>query len=322
MHKIYRQFVLGGALALSGMASAQYLPQLTNMTPEASLAGPAALQPFVLQPAALQPARLEPVMTQPVVMQPAVFQPPVLQPESVPCAKPVEPFKADDYSGPMNKLVAHVSQKAEKSTERAPRHPSALRPCALDAGDKFRAFLSDTTDPLTYASAAWNAAFAQIAWDDAGFQQGTAGYAKRYSAAITDNFADDFFKTFLYPSLFRQDPRYFRLGQGTASQRIGHALAHRFVTQSDSGKRVFNYSEWLGTASSKALSNLYHPGNPRGFGPTASRVGFSVANDMALDVLREFWPEVAHKFRLPFRTQKYMVAMNKPGVNSLTPELP
>jgi hypothetical protein len=26
-----------------------------------------------------------------------------------------------------------------------------------------------------------------------------------------------------------------------------------------------------------------------------------VANDMAWDVLREFWPEVAHKFRLPFR---------------------
>jgi hypothetical protein len=60
------------------------------------------------------------------------------------------------------------------------------------------------------------------------------------------------------------------------------------------------------------LSNLYHPGNPRGFGPTASRVGFSVANDMAWDVLREFWPEVAHKLRLPFRTHREPFVVNAP----------
>jgi hypothetical protein len=92
------------------------------------------------------------------------------------------------------------------------------------------------------------------------------------------------------------------MGQGSVKARLGHALAHRFVARSDSGEPMFNYSEWLGTASSKALGNLYHPGNPRGLGPTASRVGLSVSNGMAWDVLREFWPELAHKFHLPFRT--------------------
>lgn len=283
MQSIYRQFVLWGFLALSGAACAQYLPQLTNMTPEISLAPP-----------------LQPLMIHPVVITPV----------AAPCAKPVEPFNVDDYSGPLNRLVAHVSRKMETTTVRAPHSHSALRPCAMDAGDKFRAFLGNASGPLPYAGAAWDAAFAQIAWDDAGYGQGAAGYGKRYSAALADSVAGDLFKTFLYPALFRQDPRYFRLGQGTARQRIEHALAHRFVTQSDSGTRMFNYSEWLGTASSKALSNLYHPGNLRGFGPTASRVGFSVANDMAWDVLREFWPEVARKFRLPFRTQKDLVARN------------
>jgi hypothetical protein len=32
-------------------------------------------------------------------------------------------------------------------------------------------------------------------------------------------------------------------------------------------------------------------------------VGYSVANDMAWDVLREYWPEIARKFKLPFRTR-------------------
>jgi len=29
--------------------------------------------------------------------------------------------------------------------------------------------------------------------------------------------------------------------------------------------------------------------------------GFSVLSDMGFDTLREFWPEIAHKFKLPFR---------------------
>src|SRR5260370_33273371 len=65
---------------------------------------------------------------------------------------------------------------------------------------------------------------------------------------------------------------------------------------------MFNFSEWSATISSKAISNLYHPDNPRGFGPNAERVGWSVGTDMAWDVVREFWPEIAHKLKLPFRT--------------------
>lgn len=57
----------------------------------------------------------------------------------------------------------------------------------------------------------------------------------------------------------------------------------------------------MGTTSRVALSNLYHPGNERGFGPAASRVGISVLTDAGFDVLHEFWPEISRKFKLPFR---------------------
>jgi len=61
-----------------------------------------------------------------------------------------------------------------------------------------------------------------------------------------------------------------------------------------------NFSEWLGTTSSVVLSNTYHPGNSRGAGAVSRRVGVSIAWDMGFDVLREFWPEIVHKLRLPF----------------------
>jgi hypothetical protein len=302
MRAIIRQFALWGPLAVSGTALAQHVPQLTNMTPGTALPGPVTLQPAEFQPVA------PPFAIQPAAIQPAAMQPVMIQPAPQPCITTPEPFDIDDYSGPMNKVIARISQNVEKTTVHAVRKHSSLRPCAMDAGDKFRAFISDASDPLGFAGATFDAAMAQLTNDDRSFGQGAAGYGKRYSAAVIDNTQSSLFRTFLYPSLFHQDPRYFRLGQGTTTERLGHALAHRFVTQSDSGKRMFNYSEWLGTVSSKTLSNLYHPGNPRGFSPTASRVGLSVANDMAWDVLREFWPEVAHKFRLPFRPRNEAAA--------------
>lgn len=294
MRRFSVQIAMWALLLASSPAFAQRLPVIGNMTPAASMASPATVRPMP-------------------------FQPVVVTPVTPPCARFVEPFDIEDYAGPLNKIVAHLSQSVDSATVHVSRSHPGLRPCAMDAGDKFRMFLSNSSDPLNFMGAAWDAAWAQMASDDATFRQGASGYGRRYRAALTDNLQGEFFSTFLYPAMFHQDPRYYRMGEGPKAARLGHALAHRFVAHSDSGKRMFNYSEWLGTASSKALSNLYHPGNARGFGPTASRVGFSVANDMAWDVLREFWPEVARKFHLPFRTARNRYIVEAPAPHAPAP---
>lgn len=270
----------------SVFAGAQSLPRLGSMTPEVSL----------------PPSSL---MSPPGLVSPAT-------PVTLPCAKPVEVFDIDDYNGPLNQLVSRFSQRIESTTVHIPRR-HGIRPCSLSAADKFHMFVESTSDPINYLGAAWDAATAQWDRDDyPNYQMGAAGFGKRYGAAVLDNISGDFFNIFLYPTVFHQDPRYYRLGQGSAKVRLAHALAHSFVARGDSGNRMPNYSEWFGTVSSKALNNLYHPGNPRGFGPTASRVGWSVGNDMVWDVVREYWPEIAHRFHLPFRTHNEPYAVDAP----------
>lgn len=287
--KLIQRCLLAAALAVSTTALAQELPQFGAITPTVALASPAMI-------------RL-----------------------AVPCAKSVEPFDVDDYNGPFNQLVVRFSQRVEKATVHVPRHRNSIKPCALNAGGKFRLFVDQQIDPINFVGALWDAGWAQIDADDRSFGQGAAGYSKRYAAVLADNATGDFFGVFLYPAIFHQDPRYYRLGQGGFKARLGHALQHRFIAVSDSGNHMFNFSEWCGTVSSKAVSNLYHPGNPRGFGPTAERVGLSVAGDMGWDVLREFWPEVARKFKLPFRTHEedYATTPRAPTtrpVQSVTPD--
>lgn len=294
MRQFLNKIAIIGACCAGSLAVAQQLPRFANMTPAAYAAPAAYAFPSATTTVASLSGIAPPVFT---------FQPVMIKPVAQPCAKFVEPFDVSDYSGPMSRLVAGISQRVDSSTVRAPRRHS-LKPCAMDAHDKFRLFLLNSTDPLSFVGAAWTASISQIDHDDKAYRMGPAGYGKRYSAAVTDNITGEFFSTFLYPSLFHQDPRYYRQGSGGAMSRLEHALIHRFVSQSDSGVRMPNYSEWFGTASSTAISNLYHPGNQRGFGPAASSVGWSVGNDMAWDVLREFWPEIAHKLHLPFRTHQ------------------
>jgi len=80
--------------------------------------------------------------------------------------------------------------------------------------------------------------------------------------------------------------------------------------------QMFNFSQWLGTTSSVVLSNTYHPDNRRGFAPAAEAVGFSILQDTGFDVLREFWPEISRKLKLPFRGET-QPAGSEPNPTSL-----
>lgn len=223
--------------------------------------------------------------------------------ETSPCLQPAPLFSAADYQGPLKKLVVYFARKPEIKTVHAHLRPG-VTVCSLDASAKFQLFKRNTVEPVTFIAAAFDSSLAQMQDDDPSFGQGTAGYAKRYGASLADAVSSDFFHTYLFPVMFQQDPRYYRRGEGSNSRRLGHALSHVFVAESDSGGKMFNFSELLGTTSSVVLSNTYHPGNTRGLQPAAKRIGLGIASDMGFDVLREFWPEVVHTLKLPFKERE------------------
>ena len=215
------------------------------------------------------------------------------------CAEPARLFSARDYNGPFQRSAAWFSRKPEMTT--VPAHKKGKRICSLDAGEKFHLFYKTTVDPVTFVGAGLAAGFAQWNHDDKEWGQGAEGYGMRYGAAMLDRVSRNFFNKFFYPTVFHQDPRYYRRGYGSAGRRLRRAFMHTFVARSDDGNPTPNLSLWAGTVSTKALANLYHPGNSRGFGPTATRVGESLGVSMGFDVLKEFWPETVRALHLPFQ---------------------
>jgi hypothetical protein len=219
---------------------------------------------------------------------------------TTPCEIPTDLFAPADYRGPLERVAAWISRRPEMTTVPT-RRKSGTNVCALDVRQKFHLFTETTIDPLNFLIAGVAAGISQGLDVDSDFGQGAEGYGKRYAAAITDITQVNFFGKFFYPAIFRQDPRYYRRGEGPISKRIGHALTHAYHTRGDSGRQMLNYSLWATTASSIAIGNLYHPDNERGFVPATEQVFISIGTSMGFDLLREFWPETVRALRLPFR---------------------
>jgi hypothetical protein len=219
------------------------------------------------------------------------------------CVQPPPMVQLQDYNGPFQKIVGTFTRKLDRQSVHLPHYKRGLVLCSLEIKDKFYLFLHDSIDPETFLGAGFDAGISQAENDDAPFGQGGKGYAQRLGASYTDEVQYRFFKEFAYPTVFSEDPRYYRLGEGPAGRRFMHAALHSVVAYRDNGKPMFNFSEWLGEVSAVSLSNLYHPGAQRGVGPAAENIAFDVALDIGYDELREFWPEVARKLRLPFRDQ-------------------
>jgi len=165
----------------------------------------------------------------------------------------------------------------------------------LTPGGKFHLFARSAFDPVSFGIAGLKAGISQAQNDSQGYGQGAAGYGKRYGSAFADQASSSFFSNFFYPVLFKSDPRYFRLGQGTFKHRFGYAFKQEFVAHTDRGGRTFNSSNVLGAFSSGALSNVYYPQSDRGIGPTMSRAGYALAYGGVGCVVNEFYPDIARK---------------------------
>lgn len=233
--------------------------------------------------------------------------PPVLTEEetkknvSAPCVEPAPVVSLEDYDGPLQKTVGLFARKLERKAVHRPHFKPGATLCSLELKDKFVLFVQDSVDPVTFMSTAFNAGLDQASDVDPTFGQGPSGYGLRFAANFTDQASFKFFKDFAYPSIFAEDPRYYRVRHGNGKHRLLHAMSHTFWAHRDDGTRMFNFSEWLGTITAVTLSNAYHPGHERGIAPVARSVTLSITQDMGFDVLREFWPEISRKFKLPFR---------------------
>ncbi len=160
-------------------------------------------------------------------------------------------------------------------------------------------FLTATDDSFDYSSVfipALLAAYSMETKSNPEFAQGAVGYGRYFWHSALDQTTENYMVEFVFPVITREDNRYYTLGRGGLFKRTGYALSRALITRTDSGHDAFNLSEIAGAGASSALSTLYYPAHERGLGNVASEWGIDLGIDATSFVLKEFWPDINHRF--------------------------
>ncbi len=165
----------------------------------------------------------------------------------------------------------------------------------LTTGQKFRLATAGVFDWAAYPFNGALSGIAQARNDPKQWGQGWGAYGKRFGASFADNSIATYMTTAIFPSLLREDPRYYQLGKGRFAHRAYHAINRLFITRTDAGHTRFNFSESIGNATAAAISNVYHVPEDRTASRNATTFAFLTLYDGLSNELKEFWPDIRRK---------------------------
>ncbi|HEX8282347.1 MAG TPA: hypothetical protein VF588_03290 [Pyrinomonadaceae bacterium] len=175
--------------------------------------------------------------------------------------------------------------------------PTPGLPAPLTGEQKMkRAFRGAFLNPVPYATAAFNAGITQIGEDRLPHKDGgdeVADWGSRTARVFATGTTYRIFGNGIYPTLFRQDPRYERSRKKGVGGRALHAVSRLFVTRDDDGNLEPNYSRFAGAMTSSAMANIWEhstPGHDRiGTRATFKRFGNTFVSGAIGNLFREFF---------------------------------
>ena len=129
---------------------------------------------------------------------------------------------------------------------------------------KYQLAWKSSIDVVTIGGAAFLAGLQQAGDEYSEFGQGARGYGKRFGAVYGDVFASTFLSGAVFPSLLKQDPRYYYLGTGSMKKRLLYAISNSVRCKGDNGRWQVNYSNMAGVVSGAALVSTYYPSKNQG----------------------------------------------------------
>lgn len=170
--------------------------------------------------------------------------------------------------------------------------PDAPSYVPLTAKQKFDLFVRSTHSADMGFSIMADALIAQAsgAWPTLG--GGMGGFGQRLGVSAAGEEAASFFSGFLFPTLFHQDPRYFRSHQTRIIDRLAYAASRVVIGRSDDGRNVFNYSAISGQFVQAALSNAYVPYRNESVSGTIENALTGLSGVAQAQILNEFWPDI------------------------------
>lgn len=248
------------------------------------------------------------------------------QDASKPAAQPTGKDKPDAQTGEKGKVAGTSNDRLFYTLPNFLTLQTKKQLPPMSVGDKFKVVALGTFDYVEYPWWGVLAAISQASDGSPAYGQGWDAYAKRFGTTAGDSMVENFMVGAVFPSILRQDPRFYQSGEGSFLRRMGYSVSRIFVTRSDSGHKQFNYSEIFGAATAASISTYtYHPrsayistpshphtfvASERTFSNVASTWGTQLGLDTITIVVKEFWPDIHRKISKKRSTDTGVQAAN------------
>lgn len=151
----------------------------------------------------------------------------------------------------------------------------------------------DVADPFNLLSLVGSAAIVVSSDSHSIYGPGWPGLARASGVALTEDMTDEFFGTFVIPSIDHQEPGFRRMPNRPFLRRLVHCATQVFWTRSQTGQPMVNYSNVVGNMAEEAVATTYVPFRQQGWGQAAVRLGLNYATDPIGNLISEFVPQVA-----------------------------
>ena len=167
----------------------------------------------------------------------------------------------------------------------------------LSAGNKVVYAFADAFSPLALAGITASAGYSHVVDSAPHYGTNAQAFGKREGVSALRSTIQTMATEAVFDPIFRDDPRYYELGnRHRFVNRVVYAATRVVVTRSDSGSGRLNAPLLLGYGVAAGMNNIYYPDQDRGAKQTfesyagslaGAALGFEV-NEFLDDTLRAF----------------------------------
>ena len=163
---------------------------------------------------------------------------------------------------------------------------------------KLRLAADNLTNPFNLLTIAGVAGISVAADSHSAYGPGFPGWGRNVGVAFTQDMTNQFFGTFLIPSITHTDPHYHRRPDLSIPRRAFHCVHQIFWQRADNGRRTFNYFQIIGPMAGISIANLYVPGQETHFSADAERYAVDLATAPIDNFITEFVPSIASHMQI------------------------
>jgi hypothetical protein len=215
---------------------------------------------------------------------------------------------------PLDGLNSPAGQRQEMHTWRSLPDAPSVHP--RTGAEKFQTFVDEARSPLTFGAVGINAGLMRET--ELGLiPKPQPNLIDLYKVVLIQKESSAFFGKYLYPSLLKQDPRYYPSTSRSVLGRATYAASRILITRNDSGKMRLNTSYFLGVLTSVAIATAYRPYWTRSASITVKALGSTIGSDAGVNLFHEFGPGIRQIVK--GRTPKFVSRIGERITHDQTP---